>query len=229
MALLWVRSVYYSKLGVAAWARPAAIALFPLRSLFRRVEDRAEARTERSLGIDTSPPAFTRSHTSDIHFSRPTRYSALARLVDYLDLRDDDVFVDIGCGSGRVVCFVAAHCRAARVIGVEILPGLADAARRNAASCSCRSPVEIVHADAKAYGGDSGSVYFLNNPFGPETLAAVLENIRASTITRPRPVRIAYHAPTNAHVVDALSWLIPEATLHTAPATRIWRTAHPAG
>ena len=61
--------------------------------------------------------------------------------------RDEgDVFVDFGCGKGRVL-FLAARYRFARIIGVELSERMAEQARRNLAR-EPRVVVEVANAAA---------------------------------------------------------------------------------
>src|SRR5689334_19465270 len=70
-------------------------------------------------------------------------YSAINRILDELSLTPDDVFIDIGCGKGRVVC-CAARRGIKQVIGVDIDEELCATARSNAEHLAGRhSPVQI--------------------------------------------------------------------------------------
>jgi len=45
-------------------------------------------------------------------------YDTYFKIFDHLELKPDDVVVDIGCGKGRVVCVAATYC-VKEVIGVD--------------------------------------------------------------------------------------------------------------
>ncbi|MSR85634.1 class I SAM-dependent methyltransferase [Candidatus Uhrbacteria bacterium] len=49
----------------------------------------------------------------------PTRKKDLARILRLADLKEGEIFYELGCGNGRVSCFVADRS-AARVIGIEL-------------------------------------------------------------------------------------------------------------
>jgi cyclopropane fatty-acyl-phospholipid synthase-like methyltransferase len=51
-----------------------------------------------------------------------TKRKELKKLVDSLDLKKGDVFVDLGCGDGRVVFSVAKEFKDVKCIGYEISP-----------------------------------------------------------------------------------------------------------
>ena len=59
---------------------------------------------------------------------RPLPDAAVEPAVRLLALRADDVFVDFGCGDGRLVAAATGRCRLA--VGVELDPMLVVAARR---------------------------------------------------------------------------------------------------
>jgi SAM-dependent methyltransferase len=135
----------------------------------------------------------------------------------------EDVFVDFGCGMGRVVCR-AAEKPIRKVIGVEIDPGLAGLARQNAARLKGRrAPVEILCADAATVEVGEGTVFFFYDPFGWRTVRQVLANILASLLTHPRNVTIIFarwhrHQP----ILEMCDWLEGVETLD-GDYIRIWR------
>ena len=134
------------------------------------------------------------------HSYAPAAWGLLGRLLPPSTVTSDDVFVDFGCGMGRVVLEAAERYPFRRVVGVELVPRLADAAdsllRRNAGRLRA-SGWEIVNADAAHYRvPDDVTVTYLYNPFVGETFDSVLEQLRRSVERRPRNVRILYVTPT---------------------------------
>jgi hypothetical protein len=71
----------------------------------------------------------------------------------------------------------------AKVVGVEASPMAAQAARRNG--------VTVVEADARAVDYSGATLLWMFNPFGPETLRAVLR--------RARTPRVLYYSGTEVH------------------------------
>src|SRR4051812_36674945 len=72
---------------------------------------------ETYLGIDTR--GLVRPPTDEgVHYT-PLPYPMIARMIDSLALQPDDVFVDIGCGKGRVVCCVCLH-EIRKVVALEL-------------------------------------------------------------------------------------------------------------
>ena len=121
-----------------------------------------------------------------------------------------DVFLDYGCGRGRVVA-VAATLPFARVIGIELRPELVAAARENLLRVRGRrcGSAEVVEGDAAAYAvPDDVTVIFLFNPFTGGILRSAFDRIRESIDRRPRPVRVVYMNPLeDADPLAEIDWL----------------------
>jgi SAM-dependent methyltransferase len=135
------------------------------------------------------------------HDYAPTTISAFRAIMNTLNIEGkNDVFIDLGCGKGRVL-ILAAQYPFKRIIGVEISPALADAARANIAktarvhSYACRN-IEIVNVSADLFAfPEDASVLYLFNPFHGVVLEKVLLNVQNSLLTHPRQMRIIYNNP----------------------------------
>src|SRR5262245_1268993 len=102
--------------------------------------------------IDTHTGSSTLSDRvgkfADAAQNLPVSYYLLFGLVGRTVFKPDDVFYDIGCGAGRVLCYVARR-RISKVVGIELSPAFADEARKNAATLRGRiSPIEVRCGDA---------------------------------------------------------------------------------
>ncbi len=181
----------------------------------KRAEDSArEILYEETYGIETSSPYNYKDNISlyrDGYDYQPTPYHELEKMVDYLKLNSDDVCVDLGCGKGRVVFFLAAQ-RLKKVIGIEIVEELIKIARKNLDKSAIRNgtPIEIIHADAAKFISEDGTVFFMFNPFGHKTLASVIDNIKETLARNPRKIRIVYHNPVERKLLDREGWLTLE-------------------
>jgi cyclopropane fatty-acyl-phospholipid synthase-like methyltransferase len=170
---------------------------------------------DKKLGIDTSESYFCSSNDSaslykDMHIHRPTPYDTLRLVVDYLKLKQDDIFVDFGCGKGRAVFFVAMQ-RLKKVIGVELDKRLVDIAGENLKNVKINNtPIEIVNADAAVFNIKDANIFFMFNPFGPKTVKKVIDNIKQSLTANPREIRIVYYNPDYKYLLDTEDWLVPD-------------------
>jgi hypothetical protein len=97
---------------------------------------------------------------------------------------------------------LAAQLRFRRLIGVEIVPALADIARANLARLGVAA--EVHTADAARFVFPPGPVVlFLFNPFKAATIGAVIEALRAAS--SPELV-VIYHAPDHSEVAGGQAW-----------------------
>lgn len=159
----------------------------------------ADRMSERKLGIQTEG-------LKDISFPDAKKYAYIAygsifKTLHRLDLRADDVFVDIGCGKGRVVC-CAATLAPRKVVGIDVEADLCEIARSNAAALRGRhAEIEIANVPAQQYNYRECTAFFLFNPFGETTLRETLASIERSIAENPRRVRIAYVNPIHENVL----------------------------
>jgi len=138
----------------------------------------------------------------------PAGYRSMRRILRLVEPGSDDVFCDIGCGMGGILC-VAARKPLRKCIGVELFEPLCEIARQNGKTLRGRkAPIEIMCSDATTADLSEGTIFFLFNPFGSQTLQDTLENIRHSLEDKPRAIRIVYYKPVYKSVVDALDWLV---------------------
>lgn len=81
---------------------------------------------------------------------RGFRYSADALLLAHfsLPLVEGKRVLDMGCGAGVISLILARRGRPARVVGVELEPGLCELAEKNARFNPTEPPVEVMRADA---------------------------------------------------------------------------------
>ena len=144
---------------------------------------------------------------SDNHRYGTIGYRHIRRILQVLDPGPEDVFYDIGCGMGRVLC-VAAQRPLRQCVGIELMETLCQAAQRNAASLRGRkAPIRLRCEDAARADLADGTIYFMFNPFGPETLRDTLERIRGSLQRNPRAVKIVYYSAKHRSVVERMEWL----------------------
>jgi hypothetical protein len=184
----------------------------PLRRYFHRLNDLIEERYERQMGLTTSGDVSIKQDLSqgqDAVYYQPTRYFTLKSIFKHMNLGADNVFVDIGCGKGRVLLF-AAQYNLRKVIGIEMDSELANAARAILQRVVTKTPVEIIQSDAATCDLSEGTVFYMFNPFGERTMKMVLDNIERSWIANPREIWIVYGTPIHASVLNASDWLLAE-------------------
>jgi SAM-dependent methyltransferase len=117
------------------------------------------------------------------------------------------VFLDLGSGKGRTL-LMASDYPFRRIVGVELLPALNDAAQNNickyrSASQKCFA-LESICGDAAEFAfPDEPTVLFLFNPFPERGLRNVIANLERSLREHPRRIYVLYHNPLLEHVLGA--------------------------
>jgi SAM-dependent methyltransferase len=176
----------------------------------RRLDKRLNILTPRESGTPTLSPivATTATYNDGVAYS-PTPGREFLRILRALPLRDPSpfTFIDLGCGKGRTLLLAAEHGYG-HVVGIELDPGLAGTARRNIVAYKDAFPqqaatIELFEADAAQYVFPAvPSVVFLFNPFGVDTLRAVVGRIEQSLTQSPRPLVIVYYNPVHHALLD---------------------------
>ncbi len=77
----------------------------------------------------------------------PTRSEVLPAVFKLLDLKEDDVFYDLGCGDGRVVVEAAKRFPVKKVVCVELRKELAEETRRRAKKEGVADRVQVIEGD----------------------------------------------------------------------------------
>lgn len=168
-----------------------------------------------TLGLSRGESPGGAQH-GDAYWYQSKRYHLNWQFIRPLKLSTTDVFYDIGCGAGRMVC-VAGLGRLAKVVGIELSHDLCELARKNVSRLRFRrTQIEIREEDAALADYSSGTVYFFCNPFGAATTQTVLDRLHESVIAQPRRIRIVYVHPHPVHrqIFEAAAWLRPVGERH---------------
>jgi SAM-dependent methyltransferase len=153
-------------------------------------------------------------------------YHYVRKMIRFLRMSPSDVFYDIGCGEGRILC-VASRTNLKRIRGIDISAQLCETAKRNADSCrGKRTEVEVLCDDICNVSIDDGTVYFLFNPFVGETMKLFLEKLKETYVTSPRTIRVVYYNPYFESLFLAQHWLEKYYEFTTISGNRMtfWRT-----
>lgn len=176
---------------------------------------------DRYYSIDTVlsgslPSATEDSQFHDSHPNGPVSYWILKSYIDFGNAGRNDVFYDIGCGDGRVLCMMARH-PIAKCVGIELGEEFAAKARKNVMAMRGRvAPVEVFAADATTFDYSDGTLFYFGDPFGPDTMRVVLKKIGDSVAKKPRSVTCMFvfrsleNATAARPVLETSGWLRPE-------------------
>ena len=150
--------------------------------------------------VEATVDAATDS-ASAVHAIRyaPTRSRYFHAVMAELVFPPDSVFVDVGCGKGKVL-IMAMDYDFAQVVGVEFSPRLAGIARRNVETY-CRKTNRpnncVIHTtDISTYAiGQHQNVFYLYHPFKRPVMERFLEQLNRSYDAAPRTMWLIYLEP----------------------------------
>lgn len=124
----------------------------------------------------------------------PCPVATVLEALERADLTSDDVFVDVGSGTGRTA-LLATLLTGAGCIGLEIQPALVEAARGRAAWLNL-DRTRFLNGDASDLVRfiTIGTVFFLYCPFGGDRVDRILDDLE--DIARTRQIRVCcVHMP----------------------------------
>jgi SAM-dependent methyltransferase len=127
---------------------------------------------------------------------------ALHMLQDHRGL----TFLDLGCGKGRALA-VASEFPFRRIVGVELAPVLAAAARTNAEIMRRRfpdrTPIEVIEGDASATTVPDGPlVIYLFHPFYRKIMKGVVRNLEKWLLSAKSKAFVVYYNPVYFDLLD---------------------------
>jgi SAM-dependent methyltransferase len=136
----------------------------------------------------------------------PTDRSAFEQIMQALAIEHRQfTFVDIGSGKGRAL-FLAAAFPFRRIVGVEIVPELHQAAEENIGHWRERHlnapDIVSVLGDAREFGFPAEPlVVYLFNPLPEGALESLVSRLEASVAEHPRQVYLIYYNLLLEHVL----------------------------
>lgn len=190
------------------------------------------AGTEFDSGKPTGHGHFSRApkHNDNMGYD-PPEYWYIRAVTRRLKLAPEDVFYDVGCGMGRVICVVARR-RVRKCVGIELLEPLCQKARRNSLRLRGRkSPIEIIWADAATADLSAGTIYYLYHPFGKDTMRDFLSNLETSILREPRKVTLVYYNSVHESILKTAGWLTKSFEFNTYSGQHVsfWKSCAAAG
>ena len=166
---------------------------------------------DRECGVDTEGRFEGWTYLSDLDIPSSNwidgnDYAAIEperfkRVLAGLDIAFEDfTFIDFGSGKGRAL-LLASEFPFKRILGLEFSPELHRTAEENirryrSKTQKCRD-IQSLNVDFAGYAlPPEASVLFFFHPCRARVLSEVVAGIRRSLLSHPRPLYIAYVAPT---------------------------------
>lgn len=115
----------------------------------------------------------------------PTAPNVLKGIFDQIEIKPNDILVDIGCGDGDVIAYWLSLGLKNTIYGVELHGDTYESTR---GKFSGHVNVSIVHSDASKIIPE-GTLYYLFNPFRGDQMQCFSELV-------PKSARIVYYNPT---------------------------------
>lgn len=159
--------------------------------LCSRVLDRMDRRIDRRVcgqSLAEYVPSLFRDDKNGVGGtgSYSTPYLLLKQIFARVPLRPSDVFLDVGCGKGRVLAFLVKENCPCRLYGIEHNAEVGRIAADWAARCD---RVQILIGDALQHDYDGYTVLSLGRPFLPKSFLRFVERLEA---TLRHPITLIY-------------------------------------
>ena len=137
----------------------------------------------------------------------PTRKRHFRKLMAHLSLPLGSVFVDIGCGAGKIL-LVATEYPFKRIVGIELSPWLCNLARANLQVYQQRfvivPDVEVLTLDITDYElQPDENVFYMCDPFRGSVMKNFLVNLSMSLEKHPRTIWLLYNNPAEHDLIMA--------------------------
>ena len=122
-------------------------------------------------------------------------------VLNNIHFAEDDVFVDVGCGFGKVLSLLHSRCNI-KIIGVEIDPIIADIARIRVKNMDNVVVVTGNILECKSVINE-GTVFYLFNPFNSDVLDKFLTTVEKNC---HKDVRVVYSNDVFKQVFEQHHW-----------------------
>lgn len=122
----------------------------------------------------------------------PTRYCVLKEIFSHVDINDGDSLIDIGCGMGRVLLYLANHYNC-DLAGVEYNE---EPAKIGAGWAEQYDKVNIFQGDAFDLDVNDYTVFYLFRPFLENTFEQFTEKLEREL---DHPIKLVYMSDTSSY------------------------------
>ena len=152
--------------------------------------------TDKGLCIETEEIQTDGKDTYYCHRYEPTPYEVLDELFTFYTPEKTDVFVDYGCGMGRLNFYIEKRYSLSST-GVEYSPVYYEKALENKKTYNGnKDKIHFVNCKAEDYlVSKNETVFYFFNPFSPEIFHAVINRILDSFEKYPRTITLILYYP----------------------------------
>lgn len=134
--------------------------------------------------------------------SQSTHYTLLKRVFSHVELKSNDVFLDVGCGKGRVLAFLVKEKCSCPIYGIEYNEEVGRIASEWAKKYE---QIHIIIGDALQVDYNRFTVLSLARSFLPKTFLAFVERLE-ETLTHPITLIYWYDQESGYLLKNRLGW-----------------------
>lgn len=184
-------------LGKIGYAK--GINLFNLKELFLGADTRVGQIgllewLEKKYKLNFTRLIYAGEENKDAMNSSPTRQIGLKKVMNNLQINDNDALFDMGAGLGSAL-LLFRYYGFKKVKGIELFKDIYDSAQKNISLLGIDN-IEIINADASTYTDlDDYNYFFFYNPFQGVTFEKAIKNIENSYKKERRKITIIYANP----------------------------------
>lgn len=152
-----------------------------------RLRTRWEDRRLGGISVEETKPS--RFAAQGAEATQSSDYRCLDRIFKkHVPLTEQDVFLDVGCGEGRVLTYLYLHKAKCRLMGVELDPDVTATAQKRMEQCPgveirCANILEAQDLMQQV------TVYYLFNPFNGKIFSKFIGALEKQV---PHPIRLVY-------------------------------------
>lgn len=148
----------------------------------------AVLRDKRFAGIAANKKIPSRYKEQGAYSTQSSDYRCLKQVFSSVPLNSDDVFIDVGCGEGRVLTYLYSRGFRGKAVGIELDEDIAAIAAKRTATCGnvticCGNVLEQQELFKDA------TVVYLFNPFSRSVMTQFIGMLESVC---ERPVRLVY-------------------------------------
>ncbi len=143
--------------------------------IFKFNFERKEVEIDKKIGgLALNKRIETKHQIEGAKDTQSTDYRLLAPIFDKVALTKEDIFVDVGCGQGRVLSYlITEKSFKGRLVGIELSKEVSDFTKKRFEGYM---QVEIINKNAVESIPSDGTVFYLFNPFDGTVLRAFLDS-----------------------------------------------------
>lgn len=171
-------------------------------------------------GVSVNQKKPTKFAEIGAYDTQSTDYCWLDKIFSEFPLPKDSVFVDVGCGEGRVLTYLYMRGFRGKMTGIELDPDVAETAKKRTRKC----PNIHIHQGNVLDCGDvirDATAFYLFNPFDETLLTAFIELLEQVC---DHPVYLYYSNDRYRCVLDRRKhWFILRRNVVSGPTIGSWR------